>query len=100
MSAEDERGGPGVDPRALLRSVVEAYRYMETSIERYAVLVLLPGLSLSLTIGGGAVLASLPLFVTVLLVSWRSSRRSSRLSTRNSLPTGDGGRSANSFTSS
>lgn len=62
MSVGDVDGG-GV--RELLRSVVEAYRYMGVSTRRYALTVLLPALGLSVAVLVAVVVFAPPLFVAL-----------------------------------
>jgi flagellar protein FlaJ len=61
-------GGDGgvrlADLRESLASLVDAYRYMETPVERYALFVLLPGLAFSLAVGVALVVLAPPAFVT------------------------------------
>jgi flagellar protein FlaJ len=52
VAAQSADGGP----RALLRSVVDAYRYMQMPVRRYALLVLLPGVAVAVVAAVGAAL--------------------------------------------
>ena len=60
-------GSDGVagEVRRFLRSAVDAYRYMQVSVERYVALVLLPGLAFPVIVWVGLILTSPQLFVTV-----------------------------------
>ncbi|MFT4931302.1 MAG: flagellar protein FlaJ [Natronomonas sp.] len=63
MPVEDEYSGWSADLRELLRSIFDAYRFMEMPAERYALVVLLPGIGLSLVIALTVFIVSPPLFV-------------------------------------
>ena len=60
-------GSDGVagEVRRFLRSAVDAYRYMQVSVERYVALVLLPGLAFPVIVWVRLILTSPQLFVTV-----------------------------------
>lgn len=55
-TAEGEEGGWDSGLRDLVRSVLEAYRYMDMSAGRYALLVLLPGVAVAVAVGAALVL--------------------------------------------
>lgn len=57
--------GVAGEVRRFLRSAVDAYRYMQVSVERYVALVLLPGLAFPVIVWAGLILTSPQLFVTV-----------------------------------
>jgi flagellar protein FlaJ len=65
-SAPDaDPGGVAGQLRRLFRSVADAYRYMEMPAERYALLVLLPGLAVPVVAFLGLVVTTPPLFVAI-----------------------------------
>ncbi len=61
----EESDGVAGELRRFLRSAVDAYRYMQVSVERYVALVLLPGLAFPVIVWVGLALTSPRLFVTV-----------------------------------
>ncbi|GAB7095307.1 archaellar assembly protein FlaJ [Halolamina litorea] len=65
MSAEAEQGGWDANLRDFIRSVVDAYRFMDMSPERYALVVLVPGIAASLAAGAAVFVLSPPLFVAL-----------------------------------
>jgi flagellar protein FlaJ len=65
MAGEKEQSGWNANLRELLASIVDAYRYMEMPAERYALVVLLPAVGLSIAIGLALFLVTPPLFVAL-----------------------------------
>ena len=65
MAADEAQGGWNASVREFLSSVVDAYRYMGMAAERYALIVLLPAVALSVGIGGALFVVTPPLFVTL-----------------------------------
>lgn len=65
MAAEEKYSGWIAGIRELLASIVEAYRYMEMPAERYAILVLLPAVVLSVAIGLALFVFTPPLFLAL-----------------------------------
>ena len=59
-SATEEGDGWDADVRDLLRSVVDAYRFMEMSPERYALVVLLPGIGVAVAVGVAVIVLAPP----------------------------------------
>lgn len=64
-SVDDGAGGPSADLRALVRAVVDAYRYMETPVRRYALLVLLPGIGFAAVVVLAVLVVAPPPFVAL-----------------------------------
>jgi flagellar protein FlaJ len=65
MAAQEEYSGLMAGVRDLLGSIVDAYRYMDMPVDRYVLVVLLPGVLVSLVVGAGIVILSPPLLLAL-----------------------------------
>lgn len=54
-----------VDVRELVTSIINAYRYMEMQLKRYALFVVVPSLGFSLLVGAAVLVRAPPLFVAL-----------------------------------
>ncbi len=65
MSTDVEGDGADgrIDVRGFAESVLDSYRYMEMSVERYALLIILPGVAISLGVGVALAVFDLPTFL-------------------------------------
>ncbi|GGN20699.1 archaellar assembly protein FlaJ [Halarchaeum nitratireducens] len=65
MAGDGDADGFEVDVRAFVRSFVRAYRYMDISARRYALLVLLPSAALTLGVAAAVVALAPPLSIAL-----------------------------------
>lgn len=65
MTTDAEEGGWDADLRSFIKSVVDAYRFMDMPPERYALVVLAPGIAVSVAIGVALYVLSPPLYVAL-----------------------------------
>jgi flagellar protein FlaJ len=65
MATEDPTSGTVADLRRLVRSVTDAYRFMEMPVERYVLTVVLPAAVAALAVLGAVVLFAPPPFLAV-----------------------------------
>ena len=65
MSTEADESSWDANLREFVRSVVDAYRFMDISPERYALVVLVPGIAASVAVGVAVFVVSPPLYVAL-----------------------------------